>query len=121
MYLEHAYALFRIVFGVLFLIHGLQKFDILAGGFALPAQPLILIAGIIEVIGGLLIALGLFTVPAAFVSSGLMAAAYFMAHFPKAFLPISNGGEPAVLFCFAFLYMVFVGSGKYSIDAMMKK
>ena len=79
-------------------------------------ESLIGLAAIIEVVGGVLVALGLFTRIAAFIMSGEMAVAYFMAHSPKDFFPINNAGESAVLFCFVFLYLVFAGPGAWSID-----
>jgi putative oxidoreductase len=77
---------------------------------------LIWIAGVIELVGGVLLLLGLFTRPTAFILSGEMAVAYFMAHAPRGFFALLNGGEPAVLFCFAFLYLAFAGPGVWSID-----
>lgn len=111
------YALMRIVFGFLFLCHGLQKFGMLGG------QPAVLfswprgIAGPLEVALGVLIAIGLLTKLAAFLASGQMAVAYFIAHQPAGGLPIQNGGEPAALFAFAFLYMAARGAGIWSADA----
>jgi len=116
-YSEVGYALFRVFAGVLFMLHGLQKFGVLDGGFKFPSG-MMLVAGTIELLGGLLIALGLLTWIAAFLSSGLMAFAYWMAHGTKAFLPTANGGELAVLYCFAFLYIFFQGGGKYSLDTI---
>ena len=84
-------------------------------------NPLMLTAGILEFGGGLFIALGLFTRPVAFVLSGEMAVAYFKAHFPGGFWPILNHGEPAVLFCFFYLYLAVRGAGKASIDGMRGK
>jgi putative oxidoreductase len=79
------------------------------------------IAGILELAGGLLIVLGFFTRPVAFVLSGEMAAAYFMAHAPQGFLPLVNQGEAAVLYCFFFLYLFVAGPGAFSIDALRRK
>jgi putative oxidoreductase len=78
------------------------------------------IAGIIEFIGGIMIAIGLFTSPVAFIASGEMAVAYFQQHAPRGFWPIQNGGELAVLYCFIFLYFAAAGSGRLSIDAIRK-
>ncbi|MEY4636269.1 MAG: hypothetical protein RJA55_2067 [Acidobacteriota bacterium] len=78
------------------------------------------LAGIIEVIGGAMIALGLFASPVAFLASGQMAVAYFQAHAPRGLWPIMNGGELAALFCFVFLYIAAIGSGKWSIDSLRK-
>ena len=117
----HIYALLRFAAGLLFFLHGLPK---LFGGFGRPAPVELMsqmgLAGIIEVIGGAMIALGLFTSPVAFLASGQMAVAYFQAHAPRGFWPIANGGEAAVLFCFVFLYFAAAGSGKWSIDAIRK-
>ena len=111
------YALFRIVFGLLFASHGAQKvFGLFGGPKAGP--PLIVVAGWIELVTGLLIAVGLFTGIAAFIASGEMAVAYFMAHAPNGAWPLINHGEAAVLYCFAFLYMAAHGSGIWSIDAV---
>ena len=79
------------------------------------------IAGMIELVGGVLFVLGLFTRPVAFILSGMCAAAYFIAHAPRGFYPILNGGELAALYCFVFLYFVFAGPGSWSLDAMMKR
>ncbi|MEO7158461.1 MAG: DoxX family protein [Vicinamibacterales bacterium] len=115
------YALLRFTAGLLFFLHGLPK---LFGGFGRSTPvPLISqmgLAGIIEVIGGAMMALGLFTSPVAFIASGQMAVAYFQAHFPRSIWPIVNGGELAALFCFVFLYIAAVGSGKLSIDSIRK-
>ena len=120
-YSEWAYALFRIVFGLLFTCHGAQKlFGVLGGKVAL-SDPLMAAAGIIEFICGILVLSGLLTGYAAFIASGQMAVAYFMAHAPDGFWPIMNNGEPAVLYCFAFLYIASHGSGRLSIDALRKK
>jgi len=79
------------------------------------------VAGLIELIGGILFTIGLFTRPVAFVLSGFTAAAYFMAHAIKGFYPVLNGGELAALFCFVFLYFAFAGGGAWSVDALMRK
>src|SRR5688500_19676566 len=116
-YEPQVYALLRIVTGFLFLWHGTQK--LLA--FPVPPPPVrpfvIAIAGPIELVGGLLVIIGLFAGWAAFLCSGLMAFAYWMVHGPQALLPIQNGGELAVLFCFVFLYISAHGSGIWSVDA----
>lgn len=114
----------RIVSGLLFLQHGTAKY------LGLPAMPqfanvsptsLSGIAGLFELIGGALLVIGLFTRPVAFLCSGLMAAAYFMAHAPKSFYPIVNGGELAVLYCFVFLFFAFAGPGPLSVDGARGK
>ncbi|HST76283.1 MAG TPA: DoxX family protein [Acetobacteraceae bacterium] len=109
----------RIAVGLLFLQHPFAKFF----GFPHVAmfdnlQPfsLVWIAGVIELVGGILVLIGLFTRPAAFILSGEMAVAYFMAHAPRSFFPLLNGGEAAVFFCFAFLYLAFAGPGLWSVD-----
>ena len=109
----------RIVTGLLFLEHGSAKLlgvPHIAMFDGLQPLSLIGVAGILELVGGLLIALGLFTRPAAFILSGEMAVGYFMAHAPHGFLPILNEGELAVLYCFVFLYLCVVGPGAFSID-----
>lgn len=120
-YEPYFYALLRIVSGFLFMLHGTQKF------FNFPPMPpnmpapplngLIITAATIETAAGLLILIGLFTSIAAFIASGMMAVAYFMAHQPNGALPTSNGGDAAVLFCFIFFYMAARGSGVLSVDA----
>jgi putative oxidoreductase len=120
MYEPYAYAILRIVVGLLFLCHALQKLLGMFGGMsgeAVPIGSLLGIAGLIELVTGILITLGLFTGFAAFIASGEMAVAYFIGHFPQGFWPIANGGEPAVLGCFIFLYMATQGSGIWSLDA----
>jgi len=114
------YALLRVVAGLLFACHGAQKVLGMfggTGGHSLP--PLIMAAGWIELVGGILIAVGLFGAIAAFISSGEMAVAYFMAHAPQGPWPIVNKGEVAVLYCFIFLFIAARGSGLYSLDAML--
>jgi putative oxidoreductase len=112
----------RIMIGLLFLEHGTGKYL----GFphlerVPPALSLPGIGGMLELVGGVLIVVGLFTRPVAFLLSGEMAVAYFVAHFPRGFFPMLNAGESAVLFCFVFLYLFFAGPGPWSIDAMMKR
>src|SRR5262245_39923237 len=116
-----AYALLRFFAGAMFAFHGAQKLFGAFGGQAMTDKPLMLVAGVIELFGGLLIALGLAASYAAFVASGQMAAAYFMAHAPGCFLPIVNKGELAVLYCFVFLYIAARGSGEWSLDAAFLK
>ena len=120
-YSTYIYAIFRFVFGFMFMLHGSQKLL----GWPPSAKPgavegIILVAGIIELIGGLLIMIGFFSAIAAFISSGTMAVAYFMVHQPGGALPIMNGGETAVLYCFAFLYVASRGSGVWSIDSIFR-
>jgi putative oxidoreductase len=113
------YAVFRIVFGLLFFSHGAQKVLGLFGGQKADAA-LPLAAGWIELVTGLLIVIGLFTGVAAFIASGEMAVAYFMVHAPNGFWPVVNHGEAAVLYCFAFLYMAARGSGIWSVDSVRR-
>ena len=114
---DRIYALLRIIAGLMFACHGAQKVLGLFGGTPAEAPPFVIwIAGPIELVCGALIALGLFTRPAAFLSSGLMAAAYFMAHQPSGLLPVQNRGELAVLYCWVFLYMTARGAGPWSLD-----
>ena len=121
-YAPVTYALFRIVFGYVFLLFGLQKiFGWFGAQGAVPLMSQQGAAGTIETLGGLLIMLGLFTRPAAFIASGEMAVAYFMAHAPQGFFPILNRGELAVLYCFVFLYLAAAGPGPWSLDAMRKR
>ena len=119
-YRPYLYALLRIVAGLLFAQHGAQKLFGVLGGRAAELMSQMGLAGVIEFVGGLMIALGLFTSPVAFLASGQMAVAYFQAHAPGGFWPIANGGEVAALFCFVFLYFAAAGSGKWSIDAIRK-
>src|SRR4051812_31218958 len=102
---ERAYALFRCVVGILFCCHGAQKLFGAFGATPMTSNPMMLVAGIIEFAGGLLVAVGFLTSWAAFLSSGEMAAAYFMIHAKGGFWPIVNKGELAVLYCFVFLYI----------------
>jgi len=107
----------RVVVGLLFLEHGLMKivgFPAPMGAGPLP--PMIMAAGIIELVGGALVALGLFSRFAAFICSGEMAVAYFMAHFPRGIYPAQNGGDAAILFCFIFLYLAAAGPGAFAIN-----
>jgi putative oxidoreductase len=122
------HALLRIVTGLLFMQHGVQKlFGLLVDPSRGPwtgAPPMFSqfwFAGVLEVFGGALIVLGLFTRPVAFLLSGEMAVAYFQAHFPRSFWPILNGGEAVVLFCFIYLYLFAVGAGPWSIDALRRR
>jgi putative oxidoreductase len=121
-YNSQGYAMLRIVVGFLFLWHGTQKLfgipSAMPGG--VPAF-ITYIAGPIELIGGILVMIGLFTRWAAFLASGLMAAAYWMAHGTKALLPFQNGGELAVLYCFVFLFISTQGGGIWSVDAAQNR
>ena len=115
----------RIMTGLLFIEHGTMKFfnfppsEMFAGGVELVS--LTGLAGILELVGGVLIVLGLFTRTVAFILSGEMAVAYFMAHAPSSFFPTINQGESAILFCFIFLYLACAGAGPWSVDAARGK
>src|SRR3954454_5774991 len=110
-------ALLRIVTGLLFLEHATQKFFAFPVPFPIePLPPLLVAAGVVELVAGVLVTIGLFTRLAAFLASGEMAIAYFMMHFPKGFWPATNMGEGAILFCFIFLYIAAAGPGAWSID-----
>ena len=119
-------SLLRLIVGFTYMPHGCQKLLGWFGGmggkggtaelFSLPGA-----AGILELFGGLLILLGLFTRPVAFVLSGQMAAAYFMVHAPRGFWPILNGGELAAVYCFVFLYLAAAGPGPWSLDSWMRR
>ncbi len=118
-------SILRIVVGLLILQHGMQKLfhfpppdQPMGGPGGLP--PLMMVAAGLELVGGLLLVLGLFTRPTAFILSGFMAVAYFMAHAPGSLYPIKNHGELAVALCFVFLYLAFAGGGRWSVDAMRK-
>jgi putative oxidoreductase len=120
-YSEMIYAILRIVMGLLFACHGAQKLLGMFGGLGVPLTPLIIAAGIIELFGGALVALGLWAGYAGFITSGQMAAAYFMMHSPGGFWPIVNKGELAVLYCFGFLYIASRGSGRMSVESLVRK
>jgi putative oxidoreductase len=118
-----AYTAFRVVAGLLFAQHGAQKlFGFLGGmgeaGGSAPFLSMMFFAGLVEFFGGVLVALGLGTRWAAFLASGQMAFAYFMAHAPQGFWPILNRGELAMLYCFLFFYIACRGGGKVSLDAL---
>jgi putative oxidoreductase len=108
----------RIVAGLIFMAHGTQKLlGFPASDMNPPMLSMFWFAGLIELVAGALITVGLFTRPAAFVASGTMAFAYFIAHAPQHFFPALNGGDAAILYCFFFLYLVFAGPGEWSVDA----
>jgi len=113
----NAYLLLRLVFGFLFSCHGIQKiFGVLGGAKVAPGFDLEFIGGVIELVGGALIFLGLFTRPAAIIVSGEMAVAYFKFHGPHGFFPIVNMGELAVIYCFVALFIACKGAGRLGID-----
>lgn len=119
-----ALSILRIVTGLLIIEHGMAKY---LGFPAVPAlanvQPLSMpgIGGMLELVGGALLILGLFTQPVAFLLSGEMAVAYFMVHAPRSFYPLLNGGSLAIMYCFACLYLSTAGGGPWSVDATMKR
>ena len=116
-------SILRIITGLLYLTHGLVKlfgFPPDAAPGKVPLGTLFGAAGVIELVGGVLIVIGLFTRPVAFLLSGQMAVAYFMAHAPQGFYPVLNGGELAILFCFVMLYFAAAGGGTWSLDARRK-
>jgi len=120
-YSPHALAALRIITALLFIAHGTMKLF----GFPAGEQPMDIslfslmgLAALLETVGGLLVLVGLFTRAAAFILSGEMAVAYFMAHAPQGLYPAFNQGEAAILFCFVFLYLVFAGPGAWSVDGM---
>ncbi len=121
------HALLRVITGLLFMQHGLQKlFGLLVDpsrpwGGAPPIFSQFWFAGVLECFGGALIAVGLLTRPVAFLLAGEMAVAYFQAHFPRSFWPVLNGGESVVLFCFIYLHLLAVGAGPWSVDALRRR
>jgi putative oxidoreductase len=118
----HVLSILRIVAALIFMEHGTQKLL----GFppldraAPEVMSLSWIAGVIELFGGALLALGLFTRPVAFILSGEMAFAYWIAHAPQSFFPVLNGGDAAILYCFVFLYIAAAGGGPWSLDAALR-
>jgi putative oxidoreductase len=116
------FAVLRIVAGLLFACHGSQKLlGWPTGGHHPPLMSLFGVSGIIELVGGLLIAVGFLTGIAAFIASGEMAVAYFMMHFPHGPIPLLNQGELAVVYCFLWLYIAAHGAGIWSVDGAMKR
>ena len=115
-----ALGVLRIVTALIFIEHGTQKFLSFPpgerAGSGWEFASLGAYAGVIEIVAGVLIAIGWLTRPAAFVASGAMAVAYWYAHAPQNFFPVNNGGDAAILYCFVFLYLVFAGPGAFSVD-----
>lgn len=116
-----AYTVLRVVAGLLFACHGIQKLFGALGGHKVPIASQFGAAGIIELAGGILIAIGLLTSLAAFIASGEMAAAYFIVHAPRGTFPIQNGGELAVLYCVLFLYIATRGAGSWGLDRQARR
>lgn len=115
-------SLLRLMAGLLLMQHGLEKHFAFPESMGdMPPMSLPMIAGWIELVGGFLVAIGLFTRPAAFIVSGMCAVAYFMMHAPHSLFPIVNKGELVVLYCFVFFYFVFAGGGSLSVDALIRK
>lgn len=120
-YGEQAYALLRIVAGLMFLGHGAQKLLNFPVPFEYPLSAMSTAAGVIELIGGALIAIGLFTRPAAFIASGMCAVGYWMVHGTSSPYPIVNGGEQIALYCFVFLFVAVRGAGIWSVDGATRR
>lgn len=118
-------SILRIVAGAVFITFGTMKLfnypPLPAGMPPIPLMSQMGLAGTLEVVGGLLILIGLLTRPVSFVLAGEMAVAYFQGHYPKSFWPTTNMGAPAILYCFIFLYFVFAGAGPWSVDAMIAR
>ena len=113
-------SLLRVIASLLFMEHGLQKY------FGFPSAgphmgPLLYVQGVIEIVGGILLLVGVYTRIIAFILAGDMAVAYFLAHFPRSFFPAVNGGDAAILYCFTFFYLVFAGGGPWSLDRALKQ
>jgi putative oxidoreductase len=122
-WMPQALSILRIMTGLLFLEHGTQKllgFPPSEHSFP-PLFSLMGLQGVLELVGGFLILIGLFTRPVAFILAGNMAVAYFMAHAPRGFFPTLNGGQLAILFCFVFLYLAVAGGGQWSVDAQIAR
>ena len=109
----------RIVSALIFFAHGTEKLLGFPSGFSPEAWSLLWFAGVLELFGGAFLILGLCTRPVAFVLSGMMACAYWIAHAPQSAFPSLNGGDAAILYCFVFLYLVFAGGGPWSLDALL--
>ena len=118
---DRVFSITRVVVGLLFAQHGAQKLLGVLGGRQQPLMSLMGAAGVIELVGGLLIAFGLLTTLVAFIASGEMAVAYFRSHAPGGSWPIENRGELAVFYCFFFLYLAVRGPGPWSLDALRRR
>jgi putative oxidoreductase len=117
----HILSVLRILSAATFLTHGTMKWFGWPAPFPYPLSGMLHVAAALEIIGGILLLIGLFSRPVAFVLSGFMACAYFIGHASNGFFPALNGGEPALLFCFVFLYIAAAGPGPWSVDAMAGK
>lgn len=117
----HLLSILRIFAAGSFFTHGTMKLLGWPAPFEYPLNPMLYTAGILEIFGGLLLAVGLFTRPVSFVLSGLMAFAYFIVHAPNGFFPVLNHGEAAMLYCFIFLYFFAAGPGVWSLDALLER
>lgn len=115
-YQAQAYAILRISAGLMFLSHGVQKFFNFPVSFPWPLSTMTIAAGTIELVAGLLIVIGLFTRPVAFIASGMAAVGYWLSHGSQSFFPIANGGELIALYCFIFLFIATKGAGIWSFD-----
>ena len=120
-YADTVFCIMRLIVGLLFACHGGQKLLGFPPGGHGAGQGIMLLGAWIELVGGFLVAFGLGTRIAAFLASGMMAVAYFMVHAPGGFFPLVNKGEAAVLYCFIFLFIVFYGPGRLSIDALIAR
>jgi putative oxidoreductase len=122
-YAPTIFCLIRLIAGLLFMEHGLNKLiGFPVGGNGMPATlSFMWFSGVVEAVMGGLIAIGLMTRVAAFLASGQMSIAYFMVHAPKSFYPMFNGGDAAILFCFFFFYLVFAGGGVFSLDSLFAR
>ncbi len=122
-YTAQLLSLLRIITSLLLLQHGTTKYLNIPIGPQNNASPTTMggAAGMFELVGGIMLLLGLFTRPVAFILSGVMAVAYFYAHAPRGVFPILNGGELAVLYCFVLLYLAAAGGGAWSVDRMQKR
>lgn len=119
-YKEQIYAIMRIVVGLLFLQHGIQKIIMISNGSIPGNNMLMILAMIIETVASFLVIIGWNTSPAAFIASGEMAVAYFMGHAAAALLPVNNKGELAVIYCFVFLFIAAYGAGIWSVDSILR-
>jgi putative oxidoreductase len=113
-------SLLRFIAGLAFMSHGMSKFFNIPP-FGMPLNPVFTAAGVIELVGGALLVIGLFTRPVAFIASGMCAVGYFMVHAPMGFFPSANKGEAIMLYCFIFLYLAAAGGGAWSVDKAMGK